>query len=184
MKKMAIFAATALSLLNAQAGAQTWTPGPGTAPVWVWEGTVTVQKGSSPAFPCRVTVEVVNPGTGSTTQTQQPAVTPGNVDGIQFNAGFIACPGILPITQPFAVDYTNTGGNEAFNVRNVYVITPTPGDCAGDITNIVFNDNNPPSSGDDSLDVNAVLPEVTPGSGACTIIGNLPLRTPGAVDIS
>jgi len=185
MKKLAIFTAAALSLLNAQAAsAQTWTPGAGAAPVWVWQGTVTVQKGGSPAFPCTLTVEIVNPGTGAATVTQQPAITPGNTDGVEFDAGFFACPGIVPVTQPFNVDYNNVGGAESFTIRNVYAFTPTPGDCAGDIT-AAFNDNNPPTSGDNSLDVNAVIPEVTPGSGNCTIIGNLRLITPaGGVDIT
>lgn len=178
----AIFASSAILAAQA-ASAQTWTPA--TSP-WVWEGAVTVQKGSSPAFPCRLTVEIVNPGTGSATTTQQPATRAGNTDGVQFNAGFIACPGIIPVTQPFDVTYNkDAAGNEWFNIYNLYVITPTPGDCAGDITGVVFNDNNPPSSGDDSLDVNATLPEVALGSGACTIVGNLPLFSPaGGVDIN
>ena len=179
MNKFMLAVASIASIVAApMASAQTWT-GPA---VWAWEGNVVVQKGDSLPFPCKLRVEIVNPGTGSTTVTN-------GANGVQLSAGYFACPAIQigngpgPLSVPSAVlgpqplNVTYAATPESFSLSNVYAITPTYGDCAGSIS-AIFNDS------PDSLTVNTFLPAVVGGSGNCTITGTLPLVSAGPVDIS
>ncbi|HET6538185.1 MAG TPA: hypothetical protein VFG34_08735 [Sphingopyxis sp.] len=169
MKKVLATLIASASLFGAHvANAQTWTPTSSSAPVLKWEGLVTVQKGSGPILDCTLYVEVDNPGSGATTTGRAKLDTPAHP----------ACPYIVLVGMPYEVDY-DAGLPETLTFRAVYAETPlTPGDCSGDIT-AVLNDGT-----DDSLDINALLPEVLPGTGDCTIVGNLTLVDPSAVDIS
>ena len=170
MKRILSTIIASAALLGAHAAnAQTWTPSSGSAPVWTWQGLVTVQKGGGPILTCTLTVEIDNPGSGSATTGRANLDQPSHP----------ACPFIILTGQPYGVTY-GSGSPETFSFAGVYAATPlTPGDCAGGMV-AAFNDGT-----DDSLDIDAVLPEVTASTGDCTIVGNLQLIDPlPTVDIS
>ncbi|WP_338447312.1 hypothetical protein V5F89_05900 [Pelagerythrobacter marensis] len=114
-------------------------------------GTVQVQKGTGPQLTCTATVGL----NGSTPETST------QVTSLSLSGSFGLCSTVQFPNVPHSI--TQGGGN--FTVNDVYARTYiTGGDCEGDLAGTVSNG---------VVSVNAVLPEVDPGTGDCTVIGTL-----------
>lgn len=115
-------------------------------------GTVTVQKGGGPQLTCTATA-----GLDGATPATSTAVTSLSLTGFFGLCGTVQFPNV-----PHSI--TQSGGN--FTVNNVFAdTTVTPGNCDGNLAGTI--------SGGVVTFSNAVLPEVDPGTGDCTIDGSL-----------
>lgn len=166
MKKFAILVASSIALFSAQAAnATTYSP----TGTWTWAGNVQVQKGGGPLLTCRLTVNATVTATSATATAS-------------LGLGDIRCLTVSLQGAPYPVSH-NPGPPETLTISGVYADTTiTAGDCAGNIT-AVFNDTSPAPV--DALVVNALLPEVTAGTGNCTIVGTLLKTAPaGAISVN
>lgn len=169
-----VLAATAL-VVSGAAQAETYTP----SGVYTWSGVVLVQKTPSPAFPCVATVSAFVPNadpdahggfdhghnmTNLTIDFSQYGPTPaGLCESIAVRDGQNGSPDLSDL---YSWDFPT------FKINDVYVHTPTPGDCLGDI-----------SATYDSLG-NLVVNSSLPGGGgtdACTFVGTLAKTSGGSV---
>lgn len=115
-------------------------------------GTVQVQKGTGPQLTCTATADLNGPTPETSTE----------VTGFTLSGGLF---GLCATVQFPNTPHTITQGGGNFTVDDVYADTTfTAGDCQGDLTGTV-------SAG--VVSVNAVLPEVDPGTGDCTVVGTL-----------
>lgn len=145
MKRIALIAASAA--LCAVAPTAAW------AQSSTISGTVTVQKGTGPQLTCTATATL--DGSSPSTSTE--------VTGFTLTGGFLGlCATVQFPNTPHSITH---GPGSAFTVNNVYADTTfTPGDCEGNLTGTL-------SGG--VVSVNAVLDEVDPGTGDCTVVGSL-----------
>lgn len=151
IKSLSTVAAALAFMASQTAYAQTFVTTPGT--YTFSGGGVLVQKGSGPLLSCDLSVTIVNNGS---TITATPSLT-----------GFFGfCSTVVFTGAPYNV--VVSGPNVTF--QSVYADTTiTPGDCAGDITATWAA--GPP----ENLTVSTTLPEVSAGTGDCTISGNISL---------
>lgn len=172
IRKLAACLAASASLFGAQlAGAATYTP----AGTWTFEDVVQVQKGSGPILNCTVSMTF-----------DVPEAAP-DTHGTLSHGHFLNGPTTISIGQPeplcqtifiqssnpHTVTKTGEGDGEAFTINGVYVNTTiTLGDCAGNIPMVLRSGTVP------YFEVNASLPAVISGTGDCTILGNVKLKTP------
>lgn len=148
MKAYISIAAAGLAVALAPAAtAQTFVTTPGT---YTYSGSgVLVQKGNGPQLTCDLSFDITNDGSSIT--ADNPVLTG--------NFGF--CDTVVFVSTP----YTVTVSGLTVSLLGVYADTTiTPGDCAGTLTATY-------SSGPETLDFNAILPEVGSGTGDCTVQG-------------
>lgn len=165
MKTKCMAAVAALALFSGTAAnSQTFTPP--TNP-YEWSGVVLVNKPPSPAFPCILTVQI-DPGPPvevvSISFTSTGPTPPGTCEAIDVNN--------LPITPVW------NSSTRQLTIPGVYVETPTPGDCAGDVVVQLGPNPNP------DITMNSVIPPVA--GSACTITSTPSLTltspNPGSVN--
>lgn len=115
-------------------------------------GVLTVQKGTGPQLSCNATIGL--DGSSPSTSTQ--------VTSISLTGGLL---GLCATVQFPNVPNAISQGGGLFTVVDLFADTTlTAGDCRGDLTGTI-------SGG--VVSFSAVLPEVDPGTGDCTIAGSL-----------
>lgn len=157
----------AIGLLTAGvASAQTMSP----TGTYTWTGPISVQKPSSPAFPCVLSVSIASTASGSElTGMTFSNIIPG-----------LPCPAIdTTSSNTYPIPLTWDATNRIFTVPNLYIVTPTPGDCEGPISVSLSANPNP------SMTINQVIPWVT-APGDCTVVSAspLPLVSPGSGSVN
>lgn len=140
-----------ISLMIAGAALCALAPAPAMAQSTI-SGTLLVQKGSGPQLSCSATIGLDGSSPSTSTQVTSVVLT-GGLFGLCSTVQF---PGV-----PNAISQ----GGGLFTVIDLFADTTfTAGDCRGDLTGTI-------SGG--VVSFSAVLPEVDPGTGDCTISGSL-----------
>lgn len=149
MRKTFVAIAAAAALCGAtSASADTWSP----TGAWQMAGSVTVSKGLT--LNCTLTI---NATTDGSTTNATPSLSGFLCGSVSFN------------NTPYLAELQSDG--TTLTLYNVSVNTITSGGCSGDISGQWNNVAK-------TLTVNTTLPETTPGTGDCTIVGTLNLVTP------
>lgn len=159
--------ASAALVVSGTAHAETYT----STATHSWSGVVLVQKTPSPAFPCTATVS----GTPATTSGPLTNLTisfvqfgptpPGLCESITVLDGPSGSPDLSSL-------YVWNTGPTQLAINGVYVHTPTPGDCSGNIVAAYDSSGN--------LNVNSSLPGGS-GTDPCTFAGTLTQTSGGLV---
>lgn len=151
MRKTFVAIASAAALCGAtSASADTWSP----SGSWQLSGPVTVSKGLT--LGCTLTINGTVPA-GGATASATPSLSGFLCGTVSFN------------NAPYVAELQSDG--TTLTLYDVSVNTITSGGCSG---NISGQWNNAAKT----LTVNTTLPETTPGTGDCTIVGTLNLVTP------
>lgn len=158
------------------ASAQVLTPdGP-----WTFQGTVMVTALGNGPFPCTMNVSMNVPDdSGHAPMAGHPAgphghgVTSVDLDVI---AGDPRCSFANIRSNPHAATVANVGTDAVITMKDVDLGTISIAGCFGDV-DLTLEDN------PDLLKVDAVVPEYSPGSGSCHIIGSASLLSPVDVGV-
>lgn len=175
-KAFAILAGSAALLVSQAASASDYIiPN---AP-FTFEGSVNVNKGIPLTCDVVLTVSGPNDSGDSSPAFNHTDLANATID-IVLDGGFLGlCASVIvdPVTGS-DISYTRTNDTSGtFALTNVFVDTPTPGDCLGTIT-ANWSQGTP-----STLSVSGTLPPATPGTANCTMSGTLQLTSPSGGDV-
>lgn len=176
MKKKILAFVAGVPLLAAQAASAQILEPDGN---WTFQGTVMVTGLGAGPFPCTMNVSILVPDnsphpplSGHPAGPHGHGVTSVDLDVI---AGDPRC-GLVGIrSNPHSATVAQTGLDTIITLQDVDLGTISIGGCFGDVA-LKFEDS------PDLLKVDALVPEYSPGTGVCKIVGSASLFSP--VDVS
>lgn len=146
---------------------------------FVFEGSVNVNKGIPLTCDVVLTVTGPNDAADTTPNFNHTDLANATID-IVLSGGFLGLCGSVIVDPVTGADINYTRSSDTagtFTLTNVFVDTPTPGDCLGTIT-ASWAQGSP-----STLSVSGSLPPATPGTANCTMSGSLDLTSPANGDV-